>query len=161
MSLMHSYTKAVQSYDRELYAGHTKDGVPCIFRRVKRWIPVCEDEGFSLKQLREDKELIFALTDTWAATGTPRLWGIDKVLDRLKEIDAWAHEDVLSKIDEQNSKVDQSRARHLDNEAEAFLKDNRREFVKGFEEIAPMARSLPREEKRKKLRDRRIKNGNY
>jgi hypothetical protein len=156
-----SYTKALRRYDGELFAGRTKDGVPCVFRRIKRWMPITKADGFKLMVLKEDKEFIFALTDTWLATGQPREWGVDHVLSRIREIDTQANEDLIRKWDEQNERVDQSRQRHFDNEAEAFLKDNRRQFVKEMEEIAPMARSLPRNEKRKILRDRRIKNGNY
>lgn len=154
-----SYTKALKRYDRDLFAGRTREGTPCVFRRVKRFVPVIESDDFRLMTLKESKDFVFALTDTWLATGQPRDWGIDHVLNRISEIDTQRHEDFIRKMDEANEKVDKSRARHLDNEAEAYLKDNRRQFVDEFEAIAPMARSLPRIEKRKILRDRSIKNG--
>ncbi len=154
-----SYTKALKRYDRELFAGRTREGTPCVFRRVKRFVPVIESETFKLMTLKEDKHFIFALTDTWLATGQLRDWGIDHVLNRISEIDTQKHEDLIRQMDEANERVDKSRTRHIDNEAEAYLKDNRRQFIDEFEAIAPMARSLPRTERRKILRDRSIKNG--
>jgi hypothetical protein len=101
---LHSYTKALQRHDRDLFAGRTKDGALCVFRKVKRFKPVCVSEGFSLLNLTEDKEFIFALTDNWTLSGKPVEWGIDRVLDRIRQHDSWANERFFEELDRENEK---------------------------------------------------------
>lgn len=155
---LHSYTRALRRYDRDLFAGRTKDGAICVFRKVKRFVPVCESEGFRLLSLIEDKQLVFALTDNWVLSGQPRDWGVDDVLDRVKKLDSWANERFFEELDAENEKVDESRKRHFRNEAEAFWSDNRRAFAKATDDI--LVHSLSKDEPRKRLKDRSIKNGN-
>lgn len=153
-----SYTKALRSYDRELFAGRTKDGVACVFRRHKRYVPVCEFNGQPLMSLYEDKQFVFALTDNWTAKGNPRDWGIDFVLNRIKEIDVLANERLIDELDAQNEKVDKSRQRGLRNEMEAFWSHERRRFAKATDDI--LTHSLSKDEPKKRLKDRSIRNGN-
>lgn len=134
------------------------DGLPCVFRKSKRWDPVCEGEGFKLLNLREGKDLVFALTDNWTAKGTPRLWGFETVLCRIRELDAWEHQDLLEKIDAENTKVDESNRRALKNEMEAFWSHNRDRFKEAFKDT--LTHGLSKDEPRKRLEDRSIKNGN-
>jgi len=153
-----SYTKALKSYDSELFAGRTKDGVPCVFRRTKRYFPIYEWEGGKLLDLRYDKEFIIALTENWTARGKPRDWGIDRVLNRIQEIDALANEKLFDELDAQNEKVDESRKRSLRNEMEGFWSHERRRFAKATDGI--LTHSLSHDEPKKRLKDRSIKNGN-
>lgn len=152
-----SYTKALKSYDRELFAGRTTDGVACVFRRHKRYVPVCELNGGSLHALIEGKQFIFALTDNWTARGVPRDWGVDFVLNRIKEIDSLANERMLDEMDAHNEKIDESNKRSLKNEMEAFWSHERRRFAKATDDI--LTHSLSKNETRKRLKDRSIKNG--
>ncbi len=154
-----SYTKALKSYDRELFAGRTKDGVACVFRKHKRFVPVSEWNGGRLMTLMEDKQLIFALTENWLASGRPRSWGIDHVIDRIKAIDSQANERLFEEMDAHNEKVDQSKRREMRNEMEAFWSHERRRFAKATDDI--LTHSLSKDEPRKRLKDRSIKNGNY
>lgn len=155
--LISSYTKALQGYDRELFMGRTKDGVACVFRKHKRFVPVYEWEGGRLMDLITDKQLVFALTDNWTVRGKPRQWGIDFVLNRVKEIDALANERFLEEMDEHNAKIDKSRERSMRNEMEAFWSHERRRFAKATDGI--LTHSLSKDEKRKRQKDRSIKNG--
>ncbi len=154
-----SYTKALRSYDRELYVGRTMDGVACVFRRSKRFVPVCELGGVPLSALIEDKQFVFALTENWLATGRPRDWGIDFILNRVREIDAQANERFFEEMDQLNKRVDESRKRSLKNEMEAFWSHERRRFAKATDHI--LTHSLSKDEPRKRLKDRSIKNGNH
>lgn len=153
--IIQSYTRALKSYDRDLFAGRTMDGVACVFRKSKRFEPVCELNGQPLLVLREDKQLVFPLTDTWTMAGKPRAWGIEFVLSRVKEIDAMANERFFEELDAQNERVDESKKRHMKNEIEAFWKDERRRFAKATDGI--LTHSLDKSETKRRLRDKRIK----
>lgn len=161
MLLESLYTKALKSYDRELFAARTKDGVLCVFRKSKRYEPVVVSDSFKILNLKEDKVLIFALTDTWTMGGVPRMWGVDSVLNRIKMIDTQANERFFEEMEEKNESVDKSSKRKFRNEAEAFWSDNRKEFIKAVDTTYGTTTSLSKDEPRKRLKDRSIKNGNY
>lgn len=152
-----SYTRALKHYDPDLFASRTKDGVACIFRRSKRYEPVCELEGTPLLVLIKDYQLVFPLTDTWTMKGEPRDWGIDYVLSRVKECDVLANQKLFDEMDEQNEKVDKIKKKDLKNEMESFWIDERRRFAKATDDI--LTHSLSKDEPRKRLKDRSIKNG--
>ncbi|MES1988822.1 MAG: hypothetical protein V4440_12500 [Pseudomonadota bacterium] len=113
------------------------------------------DDG-PLYNLINGVQFIFALTDNWLATGTPRNWGIEFVLQRIKDIDAVANERMFEEMDAHNERVDQSRARSMKNEMEAFWSHERRRFAKATDGI--LTHSLSKDEPRKRLKDRSIKN---
>ena len=151
-----SYTKALKRYDSALYAGRTMDGLPCVFRKTKRFEVVSEWEGGKLLNLRECKQYVFALTDNWAASGKPVDWGIDFVLQKVRQSDALANERLFEELDAYNDKVDESKKRTLRNEMEAFWSHERRRFAKATDGI--LTHSLSKDEPRKRLKDRSIKN---
>ena len=155
---LQSYTRALKSYDSDLYAGLSKDGLACVFRKSKRYELVAELDGIPLLNLKDDKQFVIALTDNWLASGKPREWGIDFVLQKVKSIDALANERFIEEIDEQNERVEKSRARSLKNEMEAFWSHERRRFAKATNDI--LTHSLSKDEPKKRLKDRSIKNGN-
>src|ERR1043165_535350 len=111
--LVDSYTRALKRYDRDLFAGRTKDGALCVFRKVKAFELVCDDTNFKLYNLTERKEFVLALTDNWQRSGIPRAWGIDFVLGRVKQMDIVANERFFDEIDENNEKVDESKRREF------------------------------------------------
>ena len=154
--ILSSYTRSLKRYDSDLYAGRTKDGLPCVFRKYKRYEYVCEFEDTKLFNLKDDHQFVFALTDNWTAGGKPREWGIDFVLEKVKAMDAQANERFFEEMDAHNEKVDASRQRGLKNEMEAFWSHERRRFAKATDDI--LTHSLPKDEKRKRLKDRSIKN---
>lgn len=158
--MLSSYTKALKRYDKDLFAGLTKDGRACVFRKTKRFEPVCVDDGFKLLNLIDDVQFIFALTDNWLMSGKPRDWGIDHVLGRIREIDTLAKQRFFEELDEHNEQVEEKKKRHFRNEAEAFFADNRKAFAKAFDETHGTITSLSKDEPRKRLKDRSIHNGN-
>ncbi len=160
MSLfLSAYTKALRSYDRDLFAGRTKDGVPCVFRKAKRFEPVWVTDDFKLLNLIESKQFVFAITDNWMATGTPRDWGIDDVLDKVKKSDALANQALFDEMDAHNEKVDQIKKKDTRNDIESFWIDERKRFAKATDDI--LTHSLSKDEPKRRLKDRSIKNGNY
>lgn len=160
MILPSSYTKALKRYDECLFAERTKDGRLCVFRKTKRFDGPVEYEGKKFYNLVECKQLVFALTDTWTLTGVPRFWGIDRVLERVREIDTQANERLIEEIDAANERVEESKRRKFRNEAEAFWSENRKEFIKAVDSVYGTTTSLSKDEPKKRLKDRSIKNGN-
>lgn len=160
MSLyLKSYTKVLKRYDPDLFAGRTNMGMPAVFRKYKRFEPVVETEGFKLMNLRTEVQLVFALTDNWLMSGKPRDWGIDDVLDRVQRSDLQANEKLIEEMDAQNEEVDKIKKKDLRNQVENFWIDERRRFAKATDDI--LTHSLSKDEPRKRLKDRSIKNGNY
>lgn len=155
----HSYTKVLKRYDRELFVERTREGALCVFRRVKRFVPVCVSEGFSIKNLIEDKQLVFALTDTWTVLGKPIDWGIDDVLGRVQKLDCWANKNLFDEMDAENDRIDRIKQKDLKNEMEAFWSHERERFKDATSDV--LTHSLSKDEPHKRLRDRSIKNGNH
>lgn len=154
----HSYTKALRRYDRDLFVERTKDGVLCVFRKVKRFVPVCVSEGFKLMNLIECKQLVFALTDTWTVKGNPIDWGIDDVLGRIRKLDTWENKNFYEELDAENDKVDERNRRAMRNEIEAFWGHERDRFKDAFKDT--LTHSMSKDNPRQILQDRSIKNGN-
>jgi hypothetical protein len=65
---------------------------------------------------------------------------------------------MFDELDEQNEAVDKSKKRALRNEIEAFWSHERRRFAKATDHI--LTHSLSKDEPKKRLKDRSIKNGN-
>ena len=153
------YTKYLKRYDPDLYCDHNRGGVMCVFRKAKRYEPVCVDDGFKFLNLTVDKQYVCALTENWSLSTKPRQWGIDHVLTKIRQIDCQANEQMFEAMDAANDAVDMAEKRKLRNEIEAFWIDNRREFAKATDDI--LVHSLSKDEPRKRKKDRSIKNGNY
>lgn len=134
MYSVRDYTKAVKRYDPELYAQRDDDGIVSIMRNGKRW-QVYDVDGDEIAFLVPSPSHIFALTENWSKTGQPRFWSPDRVLSRLGEIDAWAREDLLAKLEAEEEKHRESSKRHMRNESEAFWLDQRKTFAKATDGI--------------------------
>ena len=156
-----SYTRELKRYDKDLFAKHNQDGVMCVFRKHKRFEPVVVSEGFKFLNLVEGIQFVFSLTENWTLSSPPRQWGIERVLNRVREIDAWNNERMFEDLDAANDRADESEKRSFKNETEAFFADHRSEFVKTFDENMGCIHSLSKDEPKKRLKDRSIKNGNY
>lgn len=156
-----SYTRALKRHDKDLFAKRNQDGVMCVFRKQKRFEPVVVTGAFKFLNLVEGIQFVFSLTENWTLSTKPRAWGIERVLNRIREIDAWNNERMFEEIDKRNAQVDESEQRSFRNETEAFFADHRSEFVKTFDENMGCIHSLSKDEPKKRLKDRSIKNGNY
>lgn len=153
--MLDSYTKALSRYDRDLFCAHNREGVLCVFRKWKRFEPVCVDESFKILNLIQDKQFVCALTENWSLSTKPRQWGIDHVLTKIRQMDLQYNERLFDEMDQHNDKVDESSKRSFRNETEAFWSENRRAFAKATDDI--LVHSLSKDEPRKRLRDRRNK----
>ncbi len=152
---LQSYTRALKNYDRDLFADRNREGITCVFRKIKRWVPVCVDENFKLMNLIEDRQFCFAVTDTWTLAGHPIDWGIDDVVGRIQKMDVLASKDFFAQMDAENERQDEIKKKDLRNEMEAFWSHERRRFAKATDGI--LTHSLSKDEKRKRLKDRSIK----
>lgn len=150
-----AYTRVLKIHDRDLFVARNQDGVQCVFRKVRRESYVGEVEGMHFSEMIEGKQFVFALTDTWGLNGRPRTWGIDTVLNRVREIDAQLRAELFEKMDDANERIDKSKARGLRNEMEAFWSHERRRFAKATDDI--LVHSLSKDEPKRRLKDRRIK----
>lgn len=156
---LNDLTRAVKRYDYDLYADFDARGTVCIWKKIKTAELILDCDGLRLYNVKPTRQYVCALTDNWSQGGKKRDWGIDRVLSRVRELDSFHNERLLEKIDAQNEKVDQAGRRSMRNEAEAFWSDNVSAFKKATNDI--LIHSLSKDEPKKRLRDRRIKDGNY
>lgn len=159
-SLAKTYTSYLRNYDRDLYASRNRDGVICVYRRGRRFEPVLDSDELTLYATVESPEYLFALTETWKTNAAPRQWGIDRVLERVREIDVFQNPEHLEKIERENSKVDESKSRDFRNQTEAMLLDNKRSLQKAFSDINTSTLSKDDARRRRKETGKEIKYGN-
>ncbi len=79
-------------------------------------------------------------------------------MDKIREMDVLANERLFEEMDLSNEKVDESNKRAMKNDIESFCIENRRAFAKATDDI--LTHSLSKDEPKRRLKDRRIKNGN-
>lgn len=156
-----SYEQALKRYDSDLFVDRNQDGVLCVFKTQKRFEPVCETDGFRILNLREGKDFVCAITDTWGLNGRQRDYGIDDLLNHIQKIDSLANAKFLEDVDAANAKVDEARDRTLKNEMQGMLAYEKKRFQRAFDEIAPISKGMSKDEPKKRLKERSIKNGNY
>ena len=152
---LRAYTRNLKRYDKDLFAGRNREGLPCVFRKSKRYHPVIEGEGVKLSVLMDDIQYVFAITDNWSAGGKPRHWGIDDIVWKVQSIDALANAKLFDEMDAENDRLDQIKKKDLRNEMEGFWSYERRRFAKATDDI--LTHSLSHDEPRKRLKDRSIK----
>ncbi len=153
--MLSAYTRALKKYDRDLYAGYTMDGVPCVFRKHKRYEPTCEIDGVPLFSLIVSKQYVFALTHNWSALGRPRDWGIDDVVGHVQEIDYLANQRLFEEMDAKNEAKEKQAKKTLKGNVEDFWRDERRAFAKATSDI--LTHSMDKTERRRRMADKRIK----
>ncbi len=129
----HQITKAVQGYDRELYARNGYGDRIDIFRQVYRYETYDMGE-FKLTRSIEEPYRVISLTDSWTPWGTPVEWGIEPILAKLQSIDLWKR-DVGGEVIASNEKRKASQDRSRKNDLEGFLSDNHRVFAKAFDGV--------------------------
>jgi hypothetical protein len=156
-----AYERALKRYDPDLFVERNVDGVLCVFKHHKRFVPVIDADGFKLYNLTYDKQYVFAITDTWGPRGKQRDYGVDDILHHIQKIDSLANAKFLEEIDEANAKVDKDKDKRLKNEWEGMLAYEKKRMQRAFDTIAPISRGMSKADNKKRLRDRRIKNGNY
>ncbi len=157
MSDARAYTRALKSYDTDLFASRTRDGVLAVFRKHTRYeyFGYVDELGGNLFYPIDGKQLIFPLTDNWMMSGNPRSWGIDIVVDKIRQGDARANEALFDEMDAHNERIELSEKRSMNNEIESFWKHERRRFAKATDDV--LTHSLSKDEPKRRLKDRSIK----
>lgn len=154
-AMLNAYTRVLKAHDKDLFCALNDIGIPCVFRRSKRFIPVVESDGFRLMDLIKDRQYVFALTSNWAAHGRVVHWGIDRVLDRVKECDSQVNEQILEDIEREEELEAKAKERHLRNEMEAFWSDQRSRFKEATKDILThsLDKSEPTKRKKEKFKE--------
>ena len=108
------------------------------------------DDGSTLWFFRPDHHFVTALTDIWTIRGKPVDWGLEPIMKRLDSLDLWRR-DIVSDIEEQERKREESNARDRMTKNEAFLSDFRSQFAKATSDIntANMNKTDPRKKREK------------
>ncbi len=130
----------IQEYDAKLYA-KARYGRIDILRKSETF-EAYDMDGWTLLAPRPNDYLVMSLTSTWSIEGKPVDWGIEPVLRELKHRDLWKH-DVVSEIIGAKERQAKSVDRDLDNQTEAFWKDNRRAWAKNFDTVNRSTLSRP------------------
>lgn len=123
----------LRGYDSELYC---EWGLPPWVR-----VNLALDPKPAIYVLRRNQQkphephFIFALTEDWTHRSTPREWGIEVVLNRIKAMDLWKSETVVDRLMKDAEAREESEKRATRNNIESFLYDFRSEFAKGTNHI--------------------------
>lgn len=154
------YTRHLRRHDRDLYAARNKSGVICVYRKGWRYEPVLDSDELTLYASVFSPQYVLALTDTWKTNGAPCEWGVDRLLERVREIDLATNPDLLVRMEKENEKRDESKARDFRNETESMLYESRDAFKKAFNDINTS--TLSKDDARRRRRDlgKEVKYGN-
>lgn len=140
-------------YDRELFA-QFRFGRIDIMRRGFRMVQYDLDGATLLAPVRNDWH-VMSLTDNWHNNGKPVEWGIEPILARLASLDLHRR-DLAGESIRAAERRQATNERDLDNNLEAFWKDNRRAWAKNFDQInrsnLPRPDRRYRDEKNKKMK---------
>lgn len=128
-------TKHLKAHDADLVCRRSGlDGPYCILQKSTTWDSY-QFGAASLTYSRPTYNLVFALTDTWTKQGKPRDWGIEPVIQRIKEHRFERHAEQFQELMKADAKAKESSAREQSNKSEAFLRDFRRQFAKATNDI--------------------------
>ncbi len=129
-------TKHLRAHDKDLICRRSGlDGPYCVLQKSQAWDSYQLGEGATLTYSRPTFNLVFALTDTWTKQGKPRNWGIEPVIQRVKEHRFERHEEQLRELEASYAKAKEASAKDLSNTSEAFLRDFRSQYAKATNDI--------------------------
>lgn len=126
-------TSAIQDHDRELFAKEQHGRID-ILRKGYKYEAYELDEDTVLQALKRNDYLVMSLTDTWNALGNPVDWGLEPIVARLRAMDLWRR-DIAEEQIRLHEKDAMSQDRDMDNNIEAYLKENRRAIAKHWGDI--------------------------
>lgn len=118
-------TQAVRTYDKALYVLQTNTGTYQVWRKEypKDW------DGLTFSA-RNEVQFILALTDDWTLKGKPVEWGIDPLLEKLKEMDAWRDDSYYGQMVKGRERDDANKLSRFKNNARAMAADVRKDVAK-------------------------------
>lgn len=114
-------SKALENYDRCLYAQEMPDGRIDVYRKNR--------ENLS------PPHFIFSVTDNWTPQGQKRDWGIEPILNRIRAIDLWRDDKFVERVIAETEKDEESKDRDRRNSVESFLYEFRGQFHKTFNDV--------------------------
>lgn len=157
---LRAYTRVLKSHDKDLFCDFNKIGIPCIWRRSKRFVEAVRTDSYKILDLIQDKQFVFALTENWTTQGRVVHWGIDRVLEKVKSIDGFHNEELLKEVEKSEEKVSAAKQRDLRNQMEGFWSDQRSRFKEATKDILTHSMDKSEPNKRKREKNRRFKDGN-
>lgn len=115
-------TQELKKHDSSLYAKTNRFGITQVFKKYSSLVPY-EIDGKKVYCLEPNDLYIFSLTVDWTPKSPVADWGLEPLMRKLRSIDAWNKDSEVHQINKMNEKVDESKARHMKNESEAFASD--------------------------------------
>lgn len=145
-------TRELKKHDPSLYAKTNRFGIMQVFKKWSSLVPY-EIDGKKIYCLEPNDLYIFSLTQDWTPKSPVADWGLEPLMKKLRSIDAWSDEAEIHQINKMNEKVDESKARHMKNQTEAFASEV---LLPAFRKTMGDINTA----NLNKLDKRRIKNGN-
>ena len=109
------------------------EGKLCIFRESQR-VETYHLDGNVLHFVRPSSHLIFALTDNWKVTGQEVDWGLEPIMQKLKQNDLW-NRDIVADVERRFEEVEKSKDRERLGQTEDFMREFVRDFKTTFEDV--------------------------
>jgi len=117
-------TKAVKRYDKDLVIKRATDGKLYLMRNTTRWDSYTID-GQLFHCSRPELVSIFALTHDWSPRGQHVDMGIERLMTRIKEIDAHRSEEILERVNADYHQAMADKEKGQDLKTEAFAHELR------------------------------------
>lgn len=106
---------------------------------------------------RPEQQYVFTVSDNWSIKGKFREWGIDFILNKLRESDFWSREaDIFRELEELERKSEETKRKDFRNMNEAFLSDAHSEFKRTFKDVN-VSNIKGRDKEKMKQRERKLK----
>lgn len=132
MELDRRYTSILKDYDRDLYAVRRYGRIDVMKKSYK--LVAYEFDGDTLLVPHREDWYVFSLTHNWKSDGEPVQWGRDPLLKHLADGDTHRR-NVIGDFLKGKEREEAAMERRLDNQLEAFWKDNRRAWAKNFDQV--------------------------
>lgn len=134
MTRVQRLTKAVRKIDPDLYVIRIPTGMLQVHRRSDRLRASDYGQRESLNPAWMNPKFILALTHNWTLKGYPVDWGIEPVMQKLRDMDAWSH-DVYSEVVSERESRDYWEKRSNLNEFKAAASEARSGFAKALNDV--------------------------
>lgn len=129
----HRITELLQNEYDSMLVAKSRYGRIDILRKGFCYVPF-EIDGVVIHAVHENDWPVISLTHNFKNDGRPVEWGIEPIIAKLRSMDLWKR-NIADEAIEAKEKADQSQERGLDNNLEAFWKDNRRLWAKNFDDV--------------------------
>lgn len=124
----------IKNYDGDLYVARTEQGMVQVMRKSYRWDEF-DFDGKTVKYLRPQPQPILPLTEDWKYSGRPVEWGIEPIMQRLKDMDAWRDDSYFDAMKKRREDKELDEQRIKRNNIRAWAADMRRDFAKSTNDI--------------------------